>query len=265
VVLACVLLSLPVVKYFDNKSRTARRHKPREERMPKTQLVCLMVAVYTLHIWLSTPLEAHVPYREQGVASWYGKAFAGRPTASGTPFSPREMTAAHRTLPLGTKVMVQNLATGDQTEVKITDRGPYADPRRRIIDLSRAAATKLGLLERGLGRVQVAVTEPSATVPAPKEAVFYVVQVGAFAEYAEAQWVLAQLQDGYAGVYIEARQGPTGRYYRVRLGPFATEAHAAQVAHVLKGDGHAIFVDEISALARPDQIPEARYAWREQP
>ena len=232
--------------------------------MPKTQLLCLLVAVSILHPCLPTPLEAHVPYTQQGVASWYGQAFAGRPTASGTPFSPREMTAAHRTLPLGTKVLVQNLETGDQTEVKITDRGPYAEPRRRIIDLSRAAATRLGLRERGLGRVQVAVTEPSATVQTPKEAVLYVVQVGAFAKYAEAQWVLAQLLCCYAGrTYLEARQGPTGRYYRVRLGPFATEAHALQVARTLKGDGHAIFVDEIPALARPDPIPEARYAWRE--
>jgi rare lipoprotein A len=231
--------------------------------MPKAQLLCLLVAMYTLHTVLPPPLEAHGQSTQQGVASWYGQAFAGRPTASGTPFSPREMTAAHRTLPLGTKVMVHNLATGDQTEVKITDRGPYADPRRRIIDVSRAAAQRLGLLDRGLGRVQVAVTEPSATVRAPKEAVFYVVQVGAFAEYAEAQGVLAQLQYCYAGAYMEARQGPTGRYYRVRLGPFATEAHAAQVAHVLQGDGHAVFVDEIPAPARPDQLPEVRYAGRE--
>jgi rare lipoprotein A len=231
--------------------------------MPKTQLLGLLMAVVILHTWLPTPLEAHVPYTQQGVASWYGQAFAGRPTASGTPFSPAEMTAAHRTLPLGTKVLVQNLETGDQTEVKITDRGPYAEPRRRIIDVSRAAATRLGLLERGLGRVQVAVTEPAATVQAPKEAVVYVVQVGAFAEYAGAQGVLAQLHDCYAGAYMEARQGPTGRYYRVRLGPFATAAHAAQVAHVLKGEGHAIFVDAIPALARPEPIPAARYAWRE--
>jgi rare lipoprotein A len=233
--------------------------------MSKTQLFCLLVAVSILHPGLSAPVEAHGQDAEQGLASWYGKAFAGRPTASGTPFSPREMTAAHRTLPLGTKVMVHNLETGDQTEVKITDRGPYADPRRRIIDLSRAAATQLGLLDRGLGLVQVAVTEPAAAVQAPKEAVFYMIQIGAFTEYAGAQWVLAQLQDCYDGAYIEAREGPTGLYYRVRMGPFATAAQVAQVAQVLKRDGHAIFVDEIPALARPEPRPEARYAWREHP
>ena len=65
-------LALPGVKYFDNKLRTVRRHKPREERMPKTQLLCLMVVVFILHTWLPTPLKAHVPYTQQGVASWYG-------------------------------------------------------------------------------------------------------------------------------------------------------------------------------------------------
>ena len=70
VVLARVLLPLPVVKDFDNKSRTARRHKPREERMPKTQLLCLLVAVSILHTFWPPALEAHVPYTQQGVASW---------------------------------------------------------------------------------------------------------------------------------------------------------------------------------------------------
>jgi hypothetical protein len=178
--------------------------------MPKTQLLCLLVAVSILHTFWPPPLEAHVPYTQQGVASWYGQAFAGRPTASGTPFSPRDMTAAHRTLPLGTKVLVHNLETGERTEVKITDRGPYAEPQRRIIDVSRAAAMRLGVLDRGLGRVQVAVTEPAATVQASKEVLVYVVQVGAFAEYAGAQGVLAQLQDCYGGPIWRHARAPQG-------------------------------------------------------
>jgi rare lipoprotein A len=72
------------------------------------------------------------------------------------------MTAAHRHLPLGTKVMVENRATGEQVEVKITDRGPYADPKRRIIDLSKAAADSIGLVEPGVGPVQVGITEEAA-------------------------------------------------------------------------------------------------------
>src|SRR5262245_33449998 len=98
-------------------------------------------------------------YREQGMASYYGKGFHGRKAADGDPFSQNEMTAAHRRLPLGTKVLVENPATGEQVEVKITDRGPYVDKKRRIIDLSKAAADSIGLVEQGVGPVRVVLTE----------------------------------------------------------------------------------------------------------
>ena len=101
-------------------------------------------------------------YREHGLASYYGKGFHGRKAADGDRFSQNEMTAAHRKLPLGTKVMVENPDTGEHVEVKITDRGPYADPKRRIIDLSKAAADSIGLVERGVGPVRVVVTEEAA-------------------------------------------------------------------------------------------------------
>jgi len=94
-----------------------------------------------------------------GVASWYGKGHQGRKTASGERFSRGSFTAAHRSLPLGTKVKVTNLRTQQQVVVTITDRGPYGGGRQRIIDLSEAAATRVGLLQRGTERVQVVVVE----------------------------------------------------------------------------------------------------------
>src|SRR4029450_9504453 len=101
-------------------------------------------------------------YREHGLASYYGKGFHGRKAADGDRFSQNEMTAAHRHLSLCTKVMVENRATGEQVEVKITDRGPYADPKRRIIALPKAAADSIGLVEPGVGPVQVVITEEAA-------------------------------------------------------------------------------------------------------
>jgi rare lipoprotein A len=83
-----------------------------------------------------------------GVASWYGDHWQGRTTASGKPFDASKLTAAHRTLPLNTRVRVTNLKTGDSVEVTITDRGPYVDGR--VIDLSKAAAKKLGMVKEGL-------------------------------------------------------------------------------------------------------------------
>lgn len=92
-------------------------------------------------------------YREQGIASWYGSKFDGRPTASGEPYDMFELTAAHRKLPLPTYARVTNLENGRSTIVKINDRGPFhAD---RIIDLSYAAAVKLGFAESGVTLVEV--------------------------------------------------------------------------------------------------------------
>jgi peptidoglycan lytic transglycosylase len=88
-----------------------------------------------------------------GVASWYGDHWQGRTTASGKPFDERKLTAAHRTLPLNTRVRVTNLKTGLSVEVTITDRGPYAGGR--VIDLSKAAAKKLGMVKEGLVPVRI--------------------------------------------------------------------------------------------------------------
>ena len=87
------------------------------------------------------------------MASWYGNRFHGRETASGERFSMMQLTAAHRNLPLGTKVIVTNLATNEAVEVKINDRGPYV--AGRIIDLSRAAAGVIGMTAQGVARVAV--------------------------------------------------------------------------------------------------------------
>jgi rare lipoprotein A len=97
--------------------------------------------------------------RQVGLASWYGKHHQGRKTASGERFSRGQLTAAHRSLPLGTKVKVTNLRTQQQVVVKINDRGPYGAGKRRIIDLSEAAAKRVGLLEHGTERVEVVVVE----------------------------------------------------------------------------------------------------------
>ncbi|CAB1277071.1 septal ring lytic transglycosylase RlpA family protein [Candidatus Nitrosacidococcus tergens] len=92
-------------------------------------------------------------YQEKGVASWYGSKFQGRPTASGEVFDENQMTAAHRTLPFGCYVLVTNLKNDQQVIVKINDRGGFHG--ERIIDLSRAAAEKIGLVKSGLESVKV--------------------------------------------------------------------------------------------------------------
>ena len=98
---------------------------------------------------------ARRPPVERGLASWYGKRFAGRPTASGERFRPSRRTAAHKTLPFGTVVRVKRSDTGARIRVVINDRGPFVEGR--IIDLSRRAARRIDLLEDGVAPVEIKV------------------------------------------------------------------------------------------------------------
>ena len=95
---------------------------------------------------------------EEGLASWYGRPYHGRPTASGEKYDMHRMTAAHRTLPFGTRVEVTRLDTGRKVVVRINDRGPFVPGR--ILDLSRAAAEKLEMLRDGVVRVRIRVLTP---------------------------------------------------------------------------------------------------------
>ncbi len=90
------------------------------------------------------PLTGDVPLQQSGLASWYGRKFHGRPTASGEPYDMHAMTAAHKTMPIPSYARVRNPANGREIVVRINDRGPFADGR--IIDLSYAAAARLGVL-----------------------------------------------------------------------------------------------------------------------
>jgi rare lipoprotein A len=226
--------------------------------MPSTRQLTAVVVTW-LGLWLmGSVVQADPWYREHGLASYYSKGFHGRKTASGDHFSQYEMTAAHRQLPLGTKVLVEHRETGEQVEVKITDRGPYADKKRRIIDLSKAAADSIGLVEEGVAPVRVVVTEEAAQQQNQKrfeEDLMYEVQVGAFEDGEQAAAVLAQVRDWFPRAYMAPRQGPTGEYYRVRVGPFATKHEAQSIAQALKRGGHRVFLDEVPETALPPEAP----------
>ena len=114
-----------------------------------TMLLCLMPGI------LQAAASADV---QEGEASYYADSLSGNKTASGEPYDKNAMTAAHRTLPFGTKVKVTYLKTGQSVEVVINDRGPHV--KDRIIDLSGAAAKKIGLVDAGHGKVKVEVIAP---------------------------------------------------------------------------------------------------------
>ena len=114
-------------------------------RMSRIPVAALIAAGFAL----ASPALAQDPEEsfEVGVASWYGSEFAGSITASGEPFRPGALTAAHPTLPLGTEAKVVNLRHGREVVVRINDRGPFI--RGRVLDLSKAAADKLGFIRSG--------------------------------------------------------------------------------------------------------------------
>jgi rare lipoprotein A len=138
---------------------------------PRIWLLALL-AVIVYGCATSTPSPAPAPDALQGIASWYGEEFAGRTTANGEIFDPLLFTAAHRTLPFGTVLDITNPKTQQSVRVRVNDRGPYIG--NRVIDLSYAAAEKIGLIEPGTGQVEIAVVRVGngeREPPAPLEVV----------------------------------------------------------------------------------------------
>jgi len=158
-------------------------------------------------------------YRERGLASWYGTKFHGRLTSSGEPYDMHQLTAAHRTLPLPTFAEVRHLENGRSILVRINDRGPFHPDR--IIDLSWAAAVKLGIEQSGTGPVEVrAITFQEPDVPAVRPARLPVLlQVGAFSDRQRAEAVARTLSDrGIGPVLTEPARSGGARVWRVRVG-----------------------------------------------
>lgn len=123
--------------------------------MSKRALAAGVLATLAFHPL--TAIAAEPGYKQKGVASFYADRFHGRKTASGVRYDKGALTAAHKSLPLGTKVRVTNLKNGDSVEVEINDRGPHV--KGRVVDLSKAAARELGMMSAGLVKVQVEVIE----------------------------------------------------------------------------------------------------------
>ena len=135
------------------------RHHFRRSARPDPQFHTPAGAVDLTEIEIPVEAEPATTLRTlgSGIASFYGTRFAGRRTASGERFNPQQLTAAHKTLPFGTMVLVTNPSNGKSVTVRINDRGPYA--HGRSIDLSRAAAEQIGLVARGHGTVEMAVID----------------------------------------------------------------------------------------------------------
>lgn len=173
---------------------------------------------------------------QRGIASWYGEPFHGRQTASGEVYDMHGLSAAHRELPLGTRVEVTNLENGRRVELVINDRGPFV--RGRVLDLSYGAAKKLGTVQAGLAKVEIRVLEMGGGRPGPSLATAYTVQVGAFRDRRKAEELEERLRRDRDSVRIEEREG----WYRVRIGDFSTDAEARELQKRLRAQGFQALV-----------------------
>ncbi|MEF2231842.1 MAG: septal ring lytic transglycosylase RlpA family protein [Pseudodesulfovibrio sp.] len=186
------------------------------------------------------PLQTAEGYDEVGMASWYGDDFHGKKTANGQIYDMYGLSAAHKTLPLGTRVRVTHLSNNRSVVLVVNDRGPFVTGR--ILDLSYGAARELGMVDTGVAKVRIAAMG-STTTPATATAkagtsqsvTYYQVRVGAFSVRANAERARTHLvNEGYrdASILVEDRDGLT--LHIVVAGRFASRDKAEQVQQRLK-------------------------------
>nr|WP_163329154.1 septal ring lytic transglycosylase RlpA family protein [Desulfurobacterium thermolithotrophum] len=174
-------------------------------------------------------------YVEYGIASWYGPGFHGRRTASGEIYNMYKLTAAHKTLPLGTYVKVINLENGRSVIVKINDRGPFV--RGRIIDLSYAAAKKIKMLKKGTAKVKIIALGKRVDhkyIPVETTKGRFYIQVGAFRNKLNAYKFKNKI---YKKFGIKAKVVKLDNYYRVLAGPTYTYKKAKEFKRKLRNIG----------------------------
>jgi rare lipoprotein A len=200
------------------------------------------------------PATSLRPYRERGLASWYGRRFHNQKTSTGETYDMYAMTAAHPTLPLPSYARVTNVADGRSVIVRVNDRGPFHPGR--VIDLSYAAAYRIGIAQRGSGEVEVESVLPSdspvriaatplppvassearasAPLPVGQETGGYVIQLGAFANNANAQAFVTHVANQTAALGVEAKVHEARGLYLVVVGPYPTRDDAKRTGDRLR-------------------------------
>jgi rare lipoprotein A len=186
---------------------------------------------------LSVPSDAKPILVQTGLASWYGPPYHNRKSSNGEVYDMNAMTAAHRTLPLGSLVRVVNVKTGSSAIVRITDRGPFIGTR--IIDLSLAAAKKVDLVRAGVSQVRVEVLRTPVPI---EQGGRWAVQIGAFAEEQPATSLADRISRRYHTAKVLHFGSPVGDWWvRVRvLGD--DRARAEEVARDTKTPEGAVFL-----------------------
>ena len=195
--------SVPSHKSYQSKKSTDRNMAPRTQKP------------YVINNKTYYPIPSATGYSEVGIASWYGGKFHGRLTSNGEVYDMHSMTAAHKTLPMNTMLLIKNLDNGKQTIVRINDRGPFV--QGRIVDLSYKAANAIGIADKGIARVQaIALGEQTVSTSA--------------AGLAEAP-------------SLEYKDLSVGEFY-VQIGAFTEEPNAARLQKRFADAGHTTVIQK---------------------
>lgn len=261
------LPSSPSASFFEYKDGPGHQHlalaaaEPEALALPKSRYG--NPETYTVLGQQYQTISSADGYDETGIASWYGKKFHGRLTSSREVFDMYQLTAAHRSLPLPTFVEVTNLENGRSLTVKVNDRGPFHDDR--IIDLSYAAAVRLGVHDKGTARVRVralpaavpaaatqavAAAETAAEPVVVQPASFNVsaahygedatwLQLGAFSERGNAEKLQARISSVVPGAAVHVLPEPQRGIFKVRMGPMYDDVLVDEVMQDLSAAGIA--------------------------
>jgi rare lipoprotein A len=183
-------------------------------------------------------VSSHRPiYTEEGVASWYGPPYNNRQGANGKIFDQNAMTAAHRTLPMGSLIVVTNEKTGQSALVRVTDRGPFV--QGRVLDLSMGSAKATGVYRPGLAPVRIDVYETPHPID---EGGRWCVQIGAFEHEHQAIKLHEELERKYESAQVIDFAGPTGYWVRIRPQGDNREQAELIAKHLKPAEGDAYLV-----------------------
>jgi rare lipoprotein A len=215
---------------------------PKKARIPATQ------RPYKIKGKIYYPIPSAYGFEEIGIASWYGKLFHGRKTSNGEIYDMYSLTAAHKTLPMGTYLLVENLKTNKQVTVKVNDRGPFV--KGRIIDLTFTAAKDIGIIKNGTGKVKITALGEAVTYQQGKEKIkrfktqqdfetgeFYV-QIGAFGDINNARRLKKKMSDWGKKAIIKKYNHGDKIFHRVQVRAGSNLTAAKREERVLAGAGY---------------------------
>lgn len=225
---------------------TPTSHVPVVDTPPKAGLEYTQRA-YEIYGQRYQPIPSADGFAEQGIASWYGKDFHGRKTSNGEIYDMHAMTAAHKTLPMNVYLQVTNLDNGRSTVVRVNDRGPFV--KSRIIDLSYSAANVLGVVGPGTAPVRIEAlgyrdeAQPAGSAPYYRQPVSYdvgpfMIQVGAFTVIDNANRLAEKLKSQYGSSAVAEGWVNGQKFYRVRVGLYASMALADNALLQLEANGY---------------------------